>query len=218
MKIGKIPAVMAAITGSLLNIVALAQAPVVPSAPVRVPSVPVQGIMQAVQPVPLDPLATLKLLAVCTCQEPSAPYQVGSVSATAVTLADGQQWLVDGNTIVRSGMTLLSLANLHQGQWVIMEGTVAIDGRSLYAVVIEAFDYAVTLTGYANPANPLTLSGPSGSVSAYFGPWTTWMDFTGLRLNQASMRGRALPPGSQLLATVRTGSDGKPYVVAMAIK
>jgi hypothetical protein len=218
MKLLKIAAGMSAMTGLLLNIVALAQAPVVPSAPVRVPSVPVQGIMQAVQPVPLDPLATLKLLAVCTCQEPSGPYQVGSVSATAVTLADGQQWLVDGNTIVRSGMTLLSLANLHQGQWVIMEGTVAIDGRqSLYAVVIEAFDYAVTLTGYANPVNPLTLSGPSGSVSAYFGPWTTWMDFTGVRLNEASMN-RPLPPGSQLLATVRPGSDGKPYVVAMAIK
>lgn len=216
MRILKIPA-QAAITAVLLSAAALAQVPVVPSAPL--PSVPVQGIIQAVQPVPLDPLATLKLLAVCTCQEPSLPYQVGSVSATAVTLADGQQWLVDGNTIVRSGMTLLSLANLRQGQWVIMEGTVAIDGhQSLYAVIIEAFDYAVTLTGYANPASPLTLSGPSGSVSAYFGPWTTWMDFTGIRLNQASMRGKPLPPGSQLLATVRTGSDGKPYVVAMAMK
>lgn len=208
MKISHIHTGLAA--GLLVNVVASAQAPVVPS-------VPVQGIIQAVQPVPVDPLATLKLLAVCPCL--SGVYQIGSVSATAVTLTDGQQWLVNANTIVRSGMTLLSLANLRQGQYVIMEGTIAADSRQpLTAVIIEAFDYAATLAATATWLKPLTLSGPSGTVSAYFGTWTTWMDFTGVRLNQDSMRGRPLSAGAQLLATVRTGSDGRLYVVAMAIK
>jgi hypothetical protein len=215
MKISTVRTSIAGLTGLLLAMAALAQAPVVPP-------VPSQRIAPTQILPPPDPLANLKLLANCTGCISDGGLQITSISPTALALPSGT-WLLDGNTIARSGMTLLSLANLQVGQYVIVEGTGGID-RTLRAMVIEVFDYSVTLDlstdNYRGGLpTPLKFHLPSGAtVSAVAGYFTTWMDFYGARISPYTLEGRVLPAGSRLMVALRTDPNGHVYASTVAMR